>query len=185
MINNFACMEQPEFRKNLISRVNRIDGQIRGIERMIHNNEKCDDILNQISSVKSALNGIAKVVLEMHLRNCVVHDIKAGMEDEAIAELIVTLNNFIHKSGRPLKDNNENIIRKIEKQINNIRVCIDKNECCSSILKVVASIKIELNAMAKVLLEEHVKSSLAADIKKGPEKKIIDDFLYTINKMMK
>lgn len=185
MLKDFACLKQPELRKNLTSRINRIDGQIRGIERMIHNHEKCDDILNQISSVKSALNGVAKVVLEMHLRNCVVHDIKSGQEDEAISQLITTLNNFIYKPGKSLKDNNEDIIKKIEKQIKNIRKCLDKNECCSSVLKIVAAIKSELNIMAKVILENHVKNCLASDIVAGPEDKIIDDFLYTINKMMK
>lgn len=185
MTNNFACTEQPEFRKNLISRINRIDGQIRGIERMIKNHQKCDDILNQISSVKSALNGVAKVVLEVHIRNCVVHDIKTGSENEAISNLIDTLNNFIHKPNKNLKDNNEDIIKKIEKQIENIRTCLDKNQCCSSILKIVTSIKGELNSMAKVILEQHVKNCLANDILAGPEDKIIDDFLYTINKMMK
>lgn len=185
MVNTFACMEQPEFRKNLISRINRIDGQIRGIEKMILSHQNCDNILNQISSVKSALNGVAKVILEVHLRSCIVHDIKTGFEEEAISTLIDTLNDFIYAPNKILKNNNENIIRKIENQIKNIRVCIDRNECCSSVLKVVATIKLELNSMAKVILEEHVKHCLANDIKHGPEDKIIDEFLYTINKMMK
>lgn len=185
MINTFACMEQPEFRENLISRINRIDGQIRGIEKMILSHQDCDNILNQISSVRSALNGVAKVILEVHLRNCIVHDIKIGAEDEAISTLIDTLNDFIYTPNKTLKNTNENIIRKIENQIKNIRMCIDRNECCSNVLKVIATIKLELNSMAKVILEEHVKNCLATDIKLGPEDKIIDDFLYTINKMMK
>uniref|UniRef100_UPI0026F2568D metal-sensing transcriptional repressor n=1 Tax=Fusobacterium perfoetens TaxID=852 RepID=UPI0026F2568D len=74
----FCLSSTEDFRKKLISRINRIAGQLRGIERMILNHVKCDEILNQVSSVKSALNGIAKVVLEAHLRNCVVHDIKSG-----------------------------------------------------------------------------------------------------------
>lgn len=181
-----ACLSgRGEFRKNLISRINRIDGQIRGIERMILNNVKCDEILNQVSSVKSALNGVAKVVLEAHLRNCVVHEIKIGSEEQSISELIITLDKLIDRNGKKIKDSNDNIIRKVEKQIEKIRKCIENNECCSSILKEIAVIKGELDSMAKVILEGHVRNCLVHDIKLGLEDKVIDDFLYTINKMIK
>lgn len=173
------------FRKNLISRINRIAGQLRGIERMILNHVKCDEILNQISSVKSALNGIAKVVLEAHLRSCVVEEIKAGLENQATTELIETLGNLMDKNGRKIEESNDNIIRKVEGQIENIRECIEKDECCSSILKEIAMIKNELDSMSKVILEGHIKNCLVRDIKLGLEEKIVDDFLYTINKMIK
>lgn len=180
------CLTNEEsFRKNLISRVNRIAGQLRGIEKMISSHVKCDEILNQVSSVKSALNGIAKVVLEAHLKSCVVHEIKEGFEEEATSELIKTLNKLMDKNGRKIGESNDNIIRKIESQIIKIRECIEKDECCSSILKEIALIKSELDSMAKVILEGHIKSCLVRDIKLGLEDKVIDDFLYTINKMIK
>lgn len=185
MKENFTCIEQPEIRKKLISRINRIAGQIRGIEKMIDNNSECDDILNQISSVKSALNGIAKLVLEVHLRSCVVNDIKLGQEEEAVGTLIKILDDFIYKNNKKCSDSNEKIIRKIEKQISNIQNSLTKDECCSSILKTVAMVKVELNAMAKVILENHIKNCLVNEIKMDNQDKMIDDFLYTVNKMMK
>ncbi len=180
------CLSNEEdFRKSLISRINRIAGQLRGIEKMILNHVKCDEILNQISSVKSALNGIAKVVLEAHLRSCVVHEIKAGFENEATNELIETLNKLMDKKGRKIADSNDNIIRKVEVQIERIRECIEKDDCCSSILREIAVIKNELDSMSKVILEGHIKNCLVRDIKLGLGEKIVDDFLYTVNKMIK
>lgn len=184
-IHGHCLSSENSFRKNLISRINRIAGQLRGIEKMILNHVKCDEILNQISSVKSALNGIAKVILEAHLRNCIVQEIKLGLENSATTELIETLEKLMDKNGRKTKDSNDNIIRKVEAQIENIRECIEKDDCCSSILKEIAMIKNELDSMSKVILEGHIKNCLVRDIKLGLEEKIVDDFLYTINKMIK
>lgn len=181
----FCLSSTEDFRKKLISRINRIAGQLRGIERMILNHVKCDEILNQVSSVKSALNGVAKVVLEAHLRNCVVHDIKIGIESEATTDLIMILNNLMEKNGRKIVGSNDDIIRKIEKQIEKMREAIEKDDCCSTILKNIATIKTELDSMSKVILEGHVRNCLVRDIKAGNEEKTIDDFLYTINKMIK
>ena len=184
-IQGHCLSSENSFRKNLISRINRIAGQLRGIEKMIFNHVKCDEILNQISSVKSALNGIAKVVLEAHLRSCVVEEIKAGFESQATTELIETLGKLMDKNGRKIEESNDNIIRKVEEQIENIRECIEKDECCSSILREIAMIKNELDSMSKVILEGHIKNCLVRDIKLGLEEKVVDDFLYTINKMIK
>lgn len=78
-------------KKKLIARANRVEGQIRGIKRMIEEDAYCDDVLNQISSAKAALDGIAKVILETYLRNCVVSGIKNNEENKVIDELIYTL----------------------------------------------------------------------------------------------
>lgn len=78
-------------KKKLVVRMNRIEGQLRGIKRMIEDEEYCDDILNQISSAKAALDGVSKVILENHLRKCVVSGIKNNDENKVIDELIYTL----------------------------------------------------------------------------------------------
>ncbi|MGL4997629.1 MAG: metal-sensitive transcriptional regulator [Cetobacterium sp.] len=78
-------------KKKLITRANRIEGQIRGIKRMIEEDNYCDDVLNQISSAKAALDGVAKLILEAHLRKCVVSGIKNNEENKVIDELIYTL----------------------------------------------------------------------------------------------
>ena len=175
-VQGHCLSNESSFRKNLISRINRIAGQLRGIEKMI---------LNQVASVKSALNGIAKVVLEAHLRSCVVEEIKSGFEKQATSELIETLSKLMDKNGNKTQESNDNIIRKVEKQIATIKECIEKDECCSSILKEIALIKNELDSMSKVILEGHIRNCLVRDIKLGLEEKVVDDFLYTINKMIK
>lgn len=78
-------------KKKMIARANRIEGQIRGIKRMIEEDNYCDDVLNQISSAKAALDGIAKLILEDHLRKCIVSGIKNNDENKVIDELIYTL----------------------------------------------------------------------------------------------
>lgn len=80
-----------ELKKKLNSRMNRIEGQVKGIKRMIDEEVYCDEILNQISSVKAALDGVGKLILEAHLKKCVVREIKMGNEDKVISELLYTL----------------------------------------------------------------------------------------------
>ena len=75
---------------NLITRLNRIEGQIRGIKGMIEKDTYCDDVLNQIAAIQSALNGVSKLLLEGHMRSCVVERISEG-DHEVIDELLITL----------------------------------------------------------------------------------------------
>ena len=84
-----------ETKQKLKARLNRIEGQIRGINNMVEKDAYCDDILNQISSVRAALAGVSKQVLEGHLKHCVVDGIKEGREGQIIEELISTLNKMM------------------------------------------------------------------------------------------
>ena len=76
--------------KDLIHRLNRIEGQIRGIRGMVEKDAYCTDILVQVSAVNAALNSFNKVLLANHIRTCVAEDIRAG-KDETVDELVVTL----------------------------------------------------------------------------------------------
>lgn len=76
--------------KDLVNRLNRIEGQVRGIKKMVESNTYCTDILIQVSAVNAALNSFNKVLLANHIRTCVAEDIKNG-KDETIDELVVTL----------------------------------------------------------------------------------------------
>ena len=76
--------------KDLIHRLNRIEGQVRGIKRMVEDDAYCTDILIQVSAVNSSLNSFNKVLLANHIRTCVADDIRAGHE-ETIDELVATL----------------------------------------------------------------------------------------------
>lgn len=79
---------------NLISRLNRIEGQIRGVKGMIERDTYCDDVLNQIAAIQSALNSVGKLLLEGHMRTCVTERIEAG-EHEVIDELLTTINKLM------------------------------------------------------------------------------------------
>jgi DNA-binding FrmR family transcriptional regulator len=81
-------------KNNLISRLNRIEGQIRGVKGMIEKDTYCDDVLNQIAAAQSALNSVGKLLLEGHMKSCVVERIQAG-EHEVIDELLITVNKLM------------------------------------------------------------------------------------------
>lgn len=83
-------------KKNLITRLNRIEGQIRGIKALIEKDTYCDDVITQISATQSALNGVSKVLLEGHLRTCVVERIQEG-DEEIIDELLTTVQRLMKK----------------------------------------------------------------------------------------
>ena len=76
--------------KDLIHRLNRIEGQIRGIKRMVEEDAYCTDICVQVSAGNAALNRFNKVLLANHIRTCVAEDIRNG-KDETIDELVFTL----------------------------------------------------------------------------------------------
>ena len=76
--------------KKLIHRLNRIEGQIRGIRGMVENDAYCTDILVQVSAVNAALNAFNKELLANHIRTCVKEDIRSG-KDETVDELVNTL----------------------------------------------------------------------------------------------
>lgn len=76
--------------RDLVHRLNRIEGQVRGIKRMLETDAYCTDILVQVSAVNAALNSFNKVLLANHIRTCVADDIRAG-KDETIDELVLTL----------------------------------------------------------------------------------------------
>ena len=76
--------------KRLITRLNRIEGQVRGIKGMVEKNAYCVDIMIQVSAVNSALNAFNKELLSNHIKTCVADDIREG-KDETIDELLDTL----------------------------------------------------------------------------------------------
>ena len=80
----------PEEYKSLIHRLNRIEGQVRGIRGMVENGAYCPDVLTQVAATSAALNAFTKELLASHIRTCVADDIRAG-HDEVIDELVQTL----------------------------------------------------------------------------------------------
>lgn len=90
-----CCGERRKLRsekeyKDLLNRLSRIEGQIRGIKGMVERDAYCIDILNQASAASSALSSFCKVILSSHIRTCVTEDVREGHE-EKVDELVKTL----------------------------------------------------------------------------------------------
>lgn len=95
MTGNCECCNRTKQRSNeeynaLINRLNRIEGQIRGIKGMVENNAYCTDILVQVAAVNAALNAFNRELLAQHIKTCVADDLLNGGE-EKVDELIETL----------------------------------------------------------------------------------------------
>ena len=90
-----ACDERStartlKFKTDLSARLNRAEGQVRGIKNMIEKDAYCDDILNQIAAAQSALEAVSKLLLKNHIQGCVVEKIKNG-DTEIVEELLITI----------------------------------------------------------------------------------------------
>ena len=83
------CREEKEF-KDLINRLSRIEGQIRGIKGMLEKDAYCVDVILQVSAVNAALSAFSRELLSEHIKSCVVNDIRSG-NDETAQELVDTL----------------------------------------------------------------------------------------------
>ncbi|MCM3569563.1 metal-sensitive transcriptional regulator [Neobacillus mesonae] len=105
MLDSSCCNEEGNQRKshhsdkvknNMITRLNRIEGQIRGIKGLIEKDTYCDDVIHQISATQSALNSVAKILLEGHMKSCVVERIQEG-DLEVLDEVLVTIQKLMKK----------------------------------------------------------------------------------------
>ena len=83
-------------KQNLVSRLNRVEGQIRGIKGLIEKDTYCDDVITQIAATQAALNSVAKVLLEGHMKSCVLERIQEG-DHEVVDELLTTIQRLIKK----------------------------------------------------------------------------------------
>lgn len=80
--------------KDLFNRLNRIEGQVRGVKAMVEQERYCVDILTQVSAIQSALNAFNKKLLSSHIRGCVMKELREGSEEEAeimVEELCETM----------------------------------------------------------------------------------------------
>jgi DNA-binding FrmR family transcriptional regulator len=84
----------PAGKAALTRRLNRVEGQVRGIGRMVEEDRYCVDILTQVSAVQSALDALARELLEHHLHGCVQHAVRSGDGDRAITEALAVIRKF-------------------------------------------------------------------------------------------
>ena len=87
-------MKQCIDREAVTKRLKRIEGQVRGLIKMIENDKSCEEILIQIGSAKSALHKTGQVILEGHLHHCVTDGIRQGKEDETVKKLSSAIEQF-------------------------------------------------------------------------------------------
>ena len=85
---------EAEEKKKLMNRLNRIEGQVRGIKKMVENSAYCPDILLQVSAITAALNAFNRELLSTHIRTCVAEGVKNG-DDGKIDELVDTLQRLL------------------------------------------------------------------------------------------
>ena len=95
MEENKCCCHQTKERsekelRDLLNRLSRIEGQIRGIRGMVERDAYCTDILTQVAAASAALSGFSKVLLANHIKTCVAQDIRDG-KDETMDELVDVL----------------------------------------------------------------------------------------------
>ena len=85
-----VTLRDPEEQKKLVNRLNRIEGQIRGIRSMVEADAYCNDILVQSAAVTAALNAFNRQLISDHMHHCVARDLRNG-QDDVIDELVLTL----------------------------------------------------------------------------------------------
>ena len=83
-----------KIKEQLSNRLNRIEGQVRGINKMVQDDVYCDDVLHQILSVEAALTGVKKMLLEAHMKSCIIEQIEKG-DSAVIDELMTTIGKMI------------------------------------------------------------------------------------------
>ena len=81
--------DEKEYR-DLLNRLSRIEGQVRGVKKMVEDERYCIDILTQVSAISSALNSFNKILISEHIKSCVVNDIRQG-NDDVVDELCAAL----------------------------------------------------------------------------------------------
>lgn len=82
-------------RQSVVNRLSRIEGHVRGLKRMVEEDAPCPDLLVQIAAVRSALNAVGRVILQDHIRSCMVDAVKEGDFEDAYQSLEDSLDRFI------------------------------------------------------------------------------------------
>ncbi|QJB55953.1 metal-sensitive transcriptional regulator [Pseudodesulfovibrio sp. zrk46] len=88
-------LEQERIKKNVMSRMKRIEGQVRGIQRMIDEGKECEDILVQVRAVRSALQSANKLILKRYMLKCHADTVNGENPEESLDKFIKVLTGFI------------------------------------------------------------------------------------------
>jgi CsoR family transcriptional regulator, copper-sensing transcriptional repressor len=92
--NNKSAHHSDEFKSDLLKRLKRIEGQVRGIQNMISGDVYCDDVLTQISAARNAMGSVSQILFDAHLRSCITEQIQSG-QTEVMDELMETIRRML------------------------------------------------------------------------------------------
>ena len=84
-----------ESKRDIFSRLNRIEGQIKGIQKMIESEKQCGEVLTQISAVRAATTKVGMLMLEKYLKDCMLNSINSEDKEKAIENLLITIQKFL------------------------------------------------------------------------------------------
>lgn len=87
------CIEN---KKDILKRLNRIEGQVKGIHRMVQEEKSCVDILTQVAAVRSAVNRVGGLILERYSKDCFEHDLSVEDRERKLEELVSTVQKFLN-----------------------------------------------------------------------------------------
>ncbi len=82
-------------KRKVISRLKRIEGQVRGVQRMIEEEADCSEILNQIAAIKSAVHQAGVIIFESHAQDCIARSLQQGKSDQSFEEMVKVMGRFI------------------------------------------------------------------------------------------
>lgn len=86
---------QTDLKKSILLRLRRIEGQVRGVQRMIEEDEECGEIMNQIAAIKSAVNHVGILFFENHARDCIFRSINEEDNEQVFNEIVKMMGRFI------------------------------------------------------------------------------------------
>lgn len=173
-------------KKNLITRMNRIEGQIRGIHSLIMKETYCDDVLTQISSASSALNSVSKILLEEHMKSCVIERLADG-ETEVIEEVISTVRDLLQSKSAVLPGDEGTLdshLTTLGERARKIKELISEDTYCNTVLSHIASLQSGLQGVSEKLLQQHMKICLGERLQNN-DAEAIRDMMITVKKLMK
>jgi len=81
-------------KEDLLRRLKKIEGQVKGIQRMVEEEQYCVDVMIQIAAVRAALNKVGTIIFEHHTRGCLKYAIEQGKVDEMVEELMQVMGKF-------------------------------------------------------------------------------------------
>ncbi|WP_051033560.1 metal-sensitive transcriptional regulator [Acetivibrio cellulolyticus] len=93
--NNLADNECCESKEDILKRLRRIEGQIKGIHKMIEEDKQCVDILTQVAAVRAATNKVGGIILQRHSKTCLKNALDGESKEEVLDELVDTIQKFL------------------------------------------------------------------------------------------